>query len=109
MYQAADVFAFTSLLETFGMVQIEAMAAGLAVVSTDAPGCRDVVEPGVNGLRAVAGDEASFTWELRRLLVDPALRSDLAAKGRRFAEGYGWESVARRYEDLFAGLAEARR
>jgi glycosyltransferase involved in cell wall biosynthesis len=108
MYQAADVFAFPSLLETFGMVQIEAMAAGLAVVSTDAPGCRDVVEPGVNGLRAVAGDEVSFTQELQKLLEDSTLRTDLAVRGRRFAEGYGWESVARQYEAMFTGLAEAR-
>ena len=43
MYQAADVYAFPTLIENFPMVQLEAMAAGAAYVSTDAPGCRELV------------------------------------------------------------------
>ena len=108
MYQAADIFAFPSLLETFGMVQLEAMAAGLAVVSTDAPGCRDVVKPGVNGLQAAAGSPESFTIELLKLLEDKSMRNHLAQNGLAFAQGYGWGNIARQYEELFKGLSTAQ-
>ena len=108
MYQASDIYAFPSLLETFGMVQIEAMAAGVAVVSTDAPGCREVVKHEVNGLQAKAGDVDSFVCQLRRLLGDPALRAYLSANGRRFVQAYSWHNVAKQYEEVFEELIGAR-
>ena len=108
MYQASDIYAFPSLLETFGMVQIEAMAAGAAVVSTDAPGCRDVVEHEVNGLQSKVGDVDSFAYQLSRLLADPTLRAYFSANGRRFVQSYGWPNVAKQYEEVFEELIEAR-
>ncbi|MBC8484918.1 MAG: glycosyltransferase family 4 protein, partial [Bacteroidetes bacterium] len=56
LYQAADIFVFPSLLESFGRVLLEAMAAGLPIVSTDAPGCRDVIQHEHTGLLAKRGD-----------------------------------------------------
>ena len=47
LYKSADLFVMPSLLETFGMVLIEAMAAGLPIVSTKSPGCRDVIIDGI--------------------------------------------------------------
>ena len=108
MYQASDIYAFPSLLETFGMVQIEAMAAGVAVVSTDAPGCCDVVKHEVNGLQTEAGDVDSFVDQLGRLLADPALRAYLSANGRRFVQAYSWPNVARQYEEVFEELIGRR-
>jgi glycosyltransferase involved in cell wall biosynthesis len=109
MYQAADIYAFPSLMETFGMVQLEAMAAGAAVVSTDAPGCRDVVIHEQNGLQAHAGDVDSFTVQLGRLLEDPALREDLSAKGKAWVQDYSWSNVASQYEAVFTALVEDHR
>lgn len=106
MYQAADVFAFPSLLETFGMVLIEAMAAGLAVVSTNAPGCRDVVKPGINGLQAIAGDVDSFVKELKKPLTNTKLRNELGKRGREFAKDYDWHIVGYKYEKLFLELCK---
>ena len=108
MYQAADIYAFPSLLETFGMVQLEAMAAGAAVVSTDALGCRDVVFHEENGLQARAGDVESFGQQLGRLLGDAALRAALSRRGREFVQDYSWAAVAQRYVDLFDSLVEGR-
>ena len=109
MYQAADIYAFPSLMETFGMVQLEAMAAGATLVSTDAPGCRDVVIHEQNGLQAHAGDVDSFVHQLARLLEDEELREDLAAKAKVWVQDYSWANVASQYEDLFAALIEDRR
>ena len=109
MYQAADIYAFPSLMETFGMVQLEAMAAGAAVVSTDAPGCRDVVIHEQNGLQAHAGDIDSFTVQLGRLLEDPVLRKDISAKAKAWVQSYSWANVANQYEAVFAALIEDHR
>ena len=108
MYQAADIYAFPSLLESFGMVQIEAMAAGAAVVSTDAPGCREVVKHESNGLQAEAGNVDAFSNQLSRVLADPTLRAYFSANGRRFVQSYGWPNVAKQYEEVFEELIEAR-
>ncbi len=108
MYQAADIYAFPSLLETFGMVQLEAMAAGAAVVTTDAPGCRDVVIHEQNGLQARAGDAESFARELGRALADPGLREALMRRATEFVKDYSWANVAGQYEALFSELIEGR-
>jgi glycosyltransferase involved in cell wall biosynthesis len=109
MYQAADIYAFPSLMETFGMVQLEAMAAGAAVVSTDAPGCRDVIKHEQNGLQAHAGDVDSFVVQLGRLLEDQALREDLSAKGKAWVQDYSWANVANQYEAVFTALINDHR
>jgi glycosyltransferase involved in cell wall biosynthesis len=62
-YKAMDVFAFSSLTETQGMVLVEAMAAGVPVVALDAPGVREVVVDGSNG-RLMTGDETDFSQAL---------------------------------------------
>ena len=104
MYQAADIYAFPTLLENFAMVQLEAMAAGAVFVSTDAPGCRDLVKHNENGLQASAGDVDDFAYQLGRALDDPDLRYTLARNAREFAKACSWSSVASQYEELFRSL-----
>jgi glycosyltransferase involved in cell wall biosynthesis len=65
---------------------LEAMAAGLAIVSTDIPGCRDAVRADVNGLLVPPRDPAALAAALRRLIEDPALRRRFGAAGRLRAE-----------------------
>jgi len=101
MYQAADIYAFPSMLETFGMVQLEAMAAGTAVVSTDAPGCKDVVTHMDNGLQAISGDKESFTNQVATLLENKQLRKSLSDRASNFVNDYGWPSIASKYESVF--------
>ncbi len=62
-YKAMDVFAFSSLTETQGMVLVEAMAAGVPVVAYDAPGVREVVVDGING-RLLNSTEIEFCQAL---------------------------------------------
>jgi len=65
---------------------LEAMAAGLPIVSTDIPGCRDAVRPDVNGLLVPPRDPVALAAALRRLIEDPALRRRFGAAGRLRAE-----------------------
>jgi glycosyltransferase involved in cell wall biosynthesis len=68
--KAADVFSFASITETQGLVTIEAMAAGLPVVSVDGSGTRDIVEHGKQGF-LVENDADALANGLNQLLSDP--------------------------------------
>ena len=88
-YQASDVFVLPSVAKTeaFGVVQIEAMAAGVPVVSTNLPtGVPWVNQDGVSGLVVPPGDSASLADAIGRLLADADLRSRLGAGGSARAD-----------------------
>ncbi|NLI75787.1 MAG: glycosyltransferase family 4 protein [Candidatus Riflebacteria bacterium] len=78
----ADIFCLPSYREGLSVACLEAMAAGLPVVTTDAPGCRESVEPGVSGLLAPVGDAAGLAAALERLICDPDLRHRLGLAAR---------------------------
>ena len=79
-YAAADVFAFPTLGEPFGLVVGEAMACGLSVVSTSAVGeIRDRVEDGVNGFIVEPADSESMSRAMLALVRDPELRYRMGA------------------------------
>ncbi|TES88645.1 MAG: glycosyltransferase family 1 protein, partial [Desulfobacteraceae bacterium] len=100
-YKSADVFVFPTLLETFGNVQPEAMAAGLPVITTDAPGARDVVKHEVTGLISPVGDAVAMARNIERVLFDTALKEKLIRNGISEVEKYGWEKVAAKYCDVY--------
>jgi glycosyltransferase involved in cell wall biosynthesis len=79
---AADLFLLTSISEGIPLTLIEAMAAGLPVVSTRVGGVPEVVEDGRTGLLAPAGDAAALAGQILRLAADPALRERLGGQGR---------------------------
>lgn len=89
LYRACDVCVLpsTERTEAFGLVQVEAMAAGIPVISTDLPtGVPWVNVSGETGLVVPAGDADALAAALRRLLADPVLRARLGQVGRRRAE-----------------------
>ena len=83
LYRAADVFAFPSVVEGFGLVVLEAMASALPVVTTDLDVLRDVAVHERSALVAPAGDADAFGRELCRAAQDDALRARLRAGGAR--------------------------
>ncbi len=90
-YHAMDVFLFSSLTETQGIVLAEAMAAGLPVIAVDARGVRDIVEDKVNGrLIAEAGEMRFALWWHNTLSTD--LKKKLIENARETAEEYSLES-----------------
>jgi len=66
---------------------IEAAACARPIVTTDIPGCREIVRDGVNGLLVAPRDAEALAAALRRLIEAPALRAELGAKGRELAVG----------------------
>ena len=88
LFAQVDVVALPSYREGLPKGLIEAGASGLALVTTDAPGCREVVTDGVDGLRVPVKDAAALAHALARLQDDPALRQRLgtAARAKALAE-----------------------
>lgn len=103
-YHRAGVFAGGQLREPFGLVTLEAMAAGLPVVTVDEGGFRETVRDGVTGLR-VARDPQAFGGALLRVLDDPVLAERLAAAGLEDALGrWTWDRTASGVDALLAEL-----
>ncbi|MDA0369316.1 MAG: glycosyltransferase family 4 protein [Proteobacteria bacterium] len=82
----ASVVCMPSYREGLPRVLIEAAAIGRAIVTTDVPGCREIVRDGDNGLLVPARDGAATAAAVQRLLDDPDLRARMAARSRVIAE-----------------------
>lgn len=67
-------------------ILIEAAAGGRPIVTTDIPGCREIVRDGANGLLVPPGDPVALAGALRRLIVDPDARRRMGVAGRRIAQ-----------------------
>jgi phosphatidyl-myo-inositol alpha-mannosyltransferase len=94
-YAAADLYVSPALGgESFGIVLLEAMAAGRTVVASDLPGYRSVVSDGVTGRLVPPGDPVALAAAIGELLAQPARRAALAREGRRAAARYDWPVVA---------------
>ena len=78
---ASDALVFPSYREGFSMVIQQAMAMGIAVVTTDIPGPSEVIEENVSGLLAEAKDSESLSRAMEKLLQDDVLRTSMAHEG----------------------------
>jgi D-inositol-3-phosphate glycosyltransferase len=107
-FAAADVVAAPSHYESFGMVALEAMASGAAVVASSAGGMALTIEEGRSGLLAPPGDHDTLATQIGRVLDDAALAAALRAGARRRAEEYGWAGVAKRVGGIYDELVSAR-
>jgi D-inositol-3-phosphate glycosyltransferase len=103
-YVAADVTVLPSYYESFGMVALEAMACGSAVVASRVGGLQTTVRDGVTGVLAAEGDPCALADTIERVLDDGALRWRLGREGVRWAAGHRWpcvaEAVCREYATL---------
>ncbi|MDE2197138.1 MAG: glycosyltransferase [Gammaproteobacteria bacterium] len=112
-YQTASILVFPSIVtaygdqEGLGLVAVEALACGCAVVASDLPAIRDVVRHERTGLLVKPGDAEALAAGLTRLLGDGAMRDRLAAAGRQFVtEHFDWTHIANRYAALFHRLID---
>ncbi len=108
-YHTADIFCAPSTGgESFGIVLLEAMAAGKAIVTTNIPGYSEVVTDGVEGLLVPPKDAERLADALLELLRDPEIGARLGAEGRRAAERYAWPRVAEQVLDYYAETIHRR-
>lgn len=103
--RGADVFCAPSLRgESFGVVLLEAMAAGCAIVASELPGYANVARAGQDALLVPPGDAAALTKALQRLLTHPELGAAFVESGRARAAGFSMEHLAGIYVDLYRGV-----
>ncbi len=103
-FRAADLVAVPSYNESFGLVALEAQAAGVPVVAAAVGGLKVAVDDGVSGLLVPGHDPDRWADQLAAVLLDPVRRAALAAGARAHAARFSWD---RTVDGLLAGYQRA--
>jgi phosphatidyl-myo-inositol alpha-mannosyltransferase len=108
MLRSVDVYCAPNLGgESFGIILLEAMAAGTAILASELEAFRRVLEDGRAGVLFRTGDAAALARELTGLLDDPARRAALARAGSEVVAAYDWPVVARQVLDVYETVIAA--
>jgi glycosyltransferase involved in cell wall biosynthesis len=107
LYSAADLFAFPSLYEGFGLPALEAMACGTPVVASNVSAVPEVV--GDAALQVSPLDVEALAGAMERVLRDERLRADLRERGLKRAARFSWEETARRTAEVYKWAAGVRK
>lgn len=109
-YRSCHVFCAPSTgFESFGIVLLEAMAAGKPVVASDIPGYRDLLDNGKQGLLSEPRNEKSLAQAIIRILTNPHLQREMGKQGQVKARRYSWREVAVRVLDYYRDLLERKK
>lgn len=106
MYAAMDIFVLPSTcIEAFGMVLIEAMAMGKAVIGTEIGGIPELISDGKNGLLVPPGDAKALAAAIGKYLTDRDFSARISAAGRQTVESeFSDKTLGDRFEELFRAL-----
>lgn len=109
LYHTADLFVFPTYSEAFGLVALEAMAAGLPVVASDIGGLSSLIRSEENGVLAAVGDEEAFAAAIRGLLINKPYRQSISQMARQTAAGMDWKVVSGAYVSLYRDILTGAR
>ena len=109
-FKSADIYCSPATgRESFGIVLLEAMAAGTPVVASNIDGYAGVITHGKDGLLAAPKDEQALADAIALLLNDKRLRDELGANGRKRAEEFRWDRVAANVLDYYQTAMDSRK
>lgn len=109
IYQTADIFCAPSIgFESFGIILLEAMAAGLPVVASDIAGYRSVMTHKREGLLVSPNQPAGLAQALRQLLDEPAQRQAFGQRGWLKARQYSWDHIIDRILGVYVNTLERK-
>ena len=103
-YRAADVLAFPSVKEGWGLSVLEAQAVGTPVVASDLPVMREYLVHEENALLVLPEDPDAIAGALVRVVADPALAATLRRNGMETARRFGWSSSAVRHVQIYRDM-----
>ena len=98
---ASDVFVLPSLSESFGIVNLEAMASGLPIVATKVGGLPEVVKDGETGFLVEPRNPEQIAEKVLLIFEDDELRERISENNKKKAKEYSWESVVKRLEKVY--------
>jgi glycosyltransferase-like protein len=107
LYRAADVFAFPSTKEGFGLAALEALASGLPVVASALEEFTTYLSDGRSALLVPVGDGAALGAALATLARSPATRARLRAEGLAVSAEHTWDRAASAHEHIYGELLAA--
>lgn len=108
LFASANIVTLPSYREGLPKVLVEAAACGRAVVTTDVPGCRDAIDPGVTGFLVPVRDAQALANQLQVLIEDPALRCRMGLAGRELAfRAFAIEKIVEQHLDVYKQLERA--
>jgi alpha-maltose-1-phosphate synthase len=100
LLRKCDVLVLPSYFEGFGLVLLEALAAGLAVIATEATAARDLMTNGVEGYIVPTGDAQALQDAMQRFLASPGDLATMSLAARRCAERYSWDAYGDRWIEI---------
>lgn len=100
-FSAANIIAVPSLYEGFGMLLLEAMAAGKPLVATNTGAAPEIVQNGKNGILANLGDVEDLAGKIIKLLSDDQLMQLISQESRKTVEAFNWEKVSEQIHKLY--------
>jgi glycosyltransferase involved in cell wall biosynthesis len=109
IYSSCDIFILPSHLEGFPRTRLEAMACGVAVVTTDCLGGGEMIRDGETALVVPPRDPKAMAEAIIRLLKDESLRKRIAENGYKKAQEFTWERSIDALEDTFKRVEELKR
>lgn len=102
LYKVADVAVYPSLYEPFGIVALEAMAARVPVVVSDAGGLPEVVQHDVTGTVTYTNNPDSLAWGITRVLQNPGFAHQMAAMAyQRVHTVFNWDRLAKQTAEVY--------
>lgn len=104
MLQGADCFAFPSLREGLGIAALEAMAAGLPMITSDCRGTREYMEDNVTGYVCRSGQAAEYARLIRKMKENPQRREEMSCVCRRVAEKFNLDRTDRIMREIYGNL-----
>ena len=109
LFARSHIVVLPSYREGLPKVLIEAAACGRAIVTTDAPGCRDAIKPDQTGLLVPVSDSMALADAIQRLVEDPVLRQQMGKAGRALAEQmFAIERVVGAHLEVYRELLSAK-
>jgi glycogen(starch) synthase len=100
-FSAANIVAVPSLYEGFGMLLLEAMAAGKPLVATNTGAAPEIIQNGKNGILASPGNVEDLAGKIIKLLSDDQLMYLIGQESRKTVEAFNWEKVSEQIHKLY--------
>ena len=108
LYLASDMYVMLSKFDTFGMVVLEAIAAGLPIIISSNVGAKDIVQEGENGFIISDTSDANYVASKIALLLNETIRSSMVQSAYYTAMQNTWDHVALKYRRIYENILVSR-